>query len=86
MRLQNYINEASLKVGDYIVQKQSDYNIYALIIGQLKNGAFKVISKSEGTPGPAKIGSTKGWYPAPTKVGKMKIDGDTLSRIHKKRK
>jgi len=84
MRLTQYITEDSLKVGDYVVQKQSDYNIYALIITQQKNGSFKVVSKSEDTAGPAKIGSMKGWYPSPVKIDKNKIPPKILDKIHKK--
>ena len=85
MRLKDYITEEKkLKVGDYVMQKQSDYNIFALLVSQLKNGAFKAVICHTDRPGPAILGSTKGWYPPPVKIGKMKIDRDTLGRIHKK--
>ena len=73
MKFLNYLNEISgLKVGQWIVQKRSNANEYAIIIDKLLNNEWSVISIDDERMKPAKK-STKGWYPAPVVISSKDV-------------
>ena len=81
LTLEAYLkNEAqTFKVGQWIVQKRSNASEYAVIIGELKNKGWSVISIDDDRMKPAKK-STKYWDPAPTVISEK----DVPEKIKKK--
>jgi hypothetical protein len=86
--IEKYLGEAvSFEVGKWIVQRRTDDNEWALIVGQLKNKSWKVVSKSdERVGGNAASKTTSGWYPAPELVDEKEVPSKIKEKILKKAK
>lgn len=88
MKFYNFLNEEKFNVGDWVIQKKSDYNIYGLLVAQLKNGGFKAIVGNDSDTKyivPA-TKSTKNWYPQPIKVSEKDVPDKLFKKILDKKK
>ena len=86
-KINSLLNESSFQKGQWIVQSRTDENEYGLLIDQLKNGGWSVISKSdERVGGQAKKGSTKGWYPVPEVIDVKQVPPKIKDKILQKAK
>lgn len=87
-KIDNILNEAQrFEVGDFIKQQGSDFETWGQIVAKQKNGSYKaaVFTSYDGSmAGKAKFKSTKGWYPAPTKIDKGEIPDKALNKILQK--
>jgi hypothetical protein len=73
--------------GMWIVQRRSDANTYGILVDQLKNKAWSVVSKSdERAGGKATKGSTKGWYPPPEVVDAKDVPPKIKEKVKQKLK
>ncbi len=79
------LNASGFDVGDFIMQKASnkENDTYAVVIGNLINGANQVITIQEWR-GLAAMKSTKGWYPAPVKINRADVPAKLLVKLEKK--
>jgi hypothetical protein len=74
----------NFKPGDYIYQQLvEDNSIYARVISELKNGAYKVVAIGGWSRG-AVIKSTKGWYPQPKLIKESDVPDKYRKAIAKK--
>jgi len=84
MKFKEYLNEESFKIGDYVYQKGSDYELYGVITKQLKNGSFYAstyTSYNGSTSGKAVQKSMKSWHPPAKKIDKNKIPSKILQKL-----
>lgn len=86
-KIDGILNESSWKKGQWIVQHRNDNNEYGILIDQLKNGSWSVVSKSDETVGgKATKKTTKGWYPAPEVIDVNKVPPKIKEKVLKKMK
>jgi|AntAceMinimDraft_10_1070366.scaffolds.fasta_scaffold295249_1 hypothetical protein len=64
--------EGKWEVGAWIKQNKSESTEYAILINQLKNKNWSVISIDDDRMKPAQK-STKGWYPAPVIIASKDV-------------
>ena len=67
-----------MKVGDYIEQKNTE--TIALVIEELKNGAFKVLAYD--WRGRVIQKTTSGWYPAPVVIDETAVPAKIIEKIN----
>jgi len=90
-KIDEFLSEAwddpKFGAGKWVVQRRGSDNEWGMLVAQMKNGAWSVISKSDETVGGnAKKGSTKGWYPAPELVDEKEVPQKIKDKILKKAK
>jgi len=81
-----FVTEA-LEVGQWIKQTGSDYEAYGVVVSVQKNGAAKAAvftSFDGGSAGKAVMKSTKGWYPAPSKINANDVPPKIRKKIEDK--
>jgi len=74
----------TFNIGDYIMQKGSDFESFGVVTKELKNGSYyaKVFVSHDGsTAGKAKQKSLAGWFPIPVKIDKKKIPSKILKKL-----
>lgn len=86
-KIEKYLNESTWKKGQWIVQNRKDENEYGILIDQLKNGSWSVITKSDySVGGNATKKSTSGWYPTPKLIDEKDVPSKIKEKILKKAK
>lgn len=69
--------------GKWVVQKHPDFNIYMLLVSQLKNGGWSAITISDDRPVAAKK-SIKNAYPTPSLIDEKDIPPKLKAKVEKK--
>lgn len=74
--------------GHWVIQKRSDGDTYAFVIGSFKHGGNKAVVvnwyHSDRKPKKAKVESTKNWYPKPKSISTSDIPKVVVERVEDK--